>query len=73
MVSELIDTTSATWKEDVIRETFTRFDADEILKIPLCTRQVDDFWAWMRKREVLSVYGPLTVWCYALNLSVRRG
>ena len=40
LVSELIDSTTASWKEDLIRATLTRFDAEEILKIPLCTRKV---------------------------------
>ena len=49
MVSELIDSTTASWKEELIRATFARFDADDILKIPLCTRKVADFWAWQEE------------------------
>ena len=45
-VSDLIDATSAQWKEDLVRSIFTPFDASEILKIPLCTRNITDFWAW---------------------------
>ena len=46
MVSELIDHTSAEWREDVVRQVFIPLDAEAILQIPLCTRQVDNFWAW---------------------------
>ena len=45
-VSELIDETTTSWKEELVRAVFTPFDAEEILKIPLCTRRIDDFWAW---------------------------
>lgn len=45
-VSELIDHTSASWREDMIRDIFIPLDAEAIIKIPLCTRIVDDFWAW---------------------------
>lgn len=45
LVSELIDNTTATWREDRVREVFTPIDAEAILKIPLCTRNVGDFWA----------------------------
>lgn len=46
LVADFIDTTSATWKEQVIRQVFVPVDAEAILKIPLCTRHVEDFWAW---------------------------
>lgn len=39
-VQELIDVTSASWKEDLVRNTFLPFDASIILSIPLCTRRV---------------------------------
>ena len=45
-VSQLIDVTSACWNEGLVRTIFTHFDAEAILKIPLCTRRLDDFWAW---------------------------
>ena len=51
MVSELIDNTIASWREEVIRATFLPFDADTILSIPLCTRVVEDFWAWSCERS----------------------
>jgi hypothetical protein len=46
MVLELINETSATWKEEVICEFFLPMDALAILRIPLCTRRQKDFWAW---------------------------
>lgn len=51
LVAELIDATNATWNEDLVRATFTQFDAAEILKIPLCTRRTDDFWAWHEESQ----------------------
>lgn len=45
-VSELIDVSSATWREDEVRRVFIPIDAEVILKIPLCTKRVEDFWAW---------------------------
>ena len=45
LVSELIDSSSASWREDKVRAVFLPMDADIILKIPLCTRRVDVFWA----------------------------
>ena len=42
----MIHTPTASWNEDYIRSIFTPFDVVEILKIPLCTRRVADFWAW---------------------------
>ena len=55
-VAQLIDATIASWKEDLVRSTFTPFDASEILKIPLCTGKVTDFWAWHEESHgILSV------------------
>ena len=45
-VLELIDKNTASWRAGLVRTVFTPFDAEETLKIPLCTRKVDDFWAW---------------------------
>ena len=45
-VSDLIHTTSAQWKEGLVRSVFTPFDANAILRIPVCTRKLPDCWAW---------------------------
>lgn len=50
-VSDLIDATSAQWRENLVRVVFTPFDAAEILKISLCTRNITDFWAWHEERR----------------------
>ena len=42
-VSDFIDPNTAEWKEGLVRTVFTPFGAEEILKIPLCTRNVTDF------------------------------
>jgi hypothetical protein len=46
LVADLIDTTAAAWREDMVMSIFIRFDAEEILKIPVCLRRINDFWAW---------------------------
>ena len=46
LVSELIDATSTSWKEELVRQVFTPLGAESVLKIPLCTKQVEDFRAW---------------------------
>jgi hypothetical protein len=51
MVSQLIDATTATWNETLIREVFLPMEADIILSIPLCTRWHYDFWAWNFERK----------------------
>lgn len=51
LISELIDPTSATWREELVRQVFIPIDVEAILHIPLCTRRVDDFWAWQGDLE----------------------
>lgn len=46
LVSALIDHTSVSWREDMVRDIFVPLDAEAIIKIPLCIRTVEDFWAW---------------------------
>jgi hypothetical protein len=46
VVAQLIDETSATWKEYLIRACFLPVDATAIRNIPLCTRGQPDIWAW---------------------------
>jgi hypothetical protein len=56
MVHELINHTEAAWNTDLVRQVFLPMDADAILSIPLCTRIVEDFWAWhFEKRGIFSV------------------
>ena len=42
-VSELINSTTCSWNEQLVRATFVPIDAETILQIPLCTRQIEDF------------------------------
>lgn len=46
MVADLIDGMTVTWRKDLVHSVFTHFDAAKILKIPLCTRTVTNFWEW---------------------------
>ena len=69
-VSELMDATTTTWREELIRENFIPFDVDAIMSIPLCTRVIDDFWAWEAERS-----GRFTVKsCYrmVMNKKIHR-
>ena len=42
-VAELLQPTTGAWNEDLVRSVFIRFDADAILKIPVCTSNIEDF------------------------------
>lgn len=50
-VHELIEQTTSSWREELVRAVFIPIDAEAILKIPLCTRRVDDFWAWSKENR----------------------
>jgi hypothetical protein len=55
-VSDFINIVEATWKVDQLRQFFLPMDVEAICSIPLCTRRMDDFWAWhYEKSGVLSV------------------
>lgn len=43
MVSDLIDSTSASWKKEVLEHNFVAIDVKVILGIPLCTKNMEDF------------------------------
>jgi hypothetical protein len=43
---DLIDETSTSWKEDLVKACFINEDATTILSIPLCTRRQSNFCAW---------------------------
>lgn len=36
----------ATWDREKVQHVFISFDAEVILSIPLCTRQLSDFLSW---------------------------
>ena len=51
LVKELIDGTSATWREDLICNTFLTIVAESITSIPLCTRVITIFWSWNHEKN----------------------
>ncbi|XP_073358296.1 uncharacterized protein [Aegilops tauschii subsp. strangulata] len=63
LVSELISNVSATWDKQLVQATFLPMDVQVILGIPLCTRNVPDFWAWHHEKHgffsVKSAYNML--------------
>ena len=50
-VSELLIPATAQWNVNYICSVFLPVDADTILKIPVCTRNMEDFWAWHPDRK----------------------
>ena len=50
-VSELLSPATASWNEGLVRSVFLPIDAEAILKIPVCTKNIDDFWAWHPDRK----------------------
>ena len=50
-VSELMLPAAASWNEGVIRQVFLPIDAEAILRIPVCTRNIEDFWAWYPEKK----------------------
>lgn len=44
MVSELLLPATASWNEELIRATFLPINGEAILRIPVCTRNISDFW-----------------------------
>src|SRR4051812_33665305 len=67
-VSELLDRNTTSWKEELIREVFIPVDCAAILKIPICTNQQEDFWAWEGERD-----GNLSVrFAYRMFMHTKR-
>ena len=46
LVSDLIDSSTASWDRWKLQEFFTPADIEVITSIPLSTRHQEDFWAW---------------------------
>ena len=56
LVASYINNTSATWRVDRLGEFFLPMDIEVIQTIPICTRRIDDFFAWhYEKTGVFSV------------------
>jgi hypothetical protein len=51
LVSELIESSIASWKQEMVRATFLPIDADVSLNIPLYTQKCSDFWAWAHEKK----------------------
>ena len=45
-VAEMLQPATRSWNEGLVQSVFIRLDADAILRIPVCTRNIDDVWAW---------------------------
>ena len=70
LVSELIDRSSASWREEKVREVFIPLDVESILRIPLCTRRVSDFWAW--GEDDRGVFSVRSVYKFLLGTKLRN-
>ena len=44
-VAEFIDTCTASWNDEKLRQYFLSMDVDIIKEIPICNRRYVDFWA----------------------------
>lgn len=67
LVSELINNTSATWMRDRLEQFFLPLDVLVIMGIPLCTRNVEDQWAWnFEKNGLFTVRSA-----YKMSVSTR--
>jgi hypothetical protein len=78
LVADLIDASSSSWREEELRRVFVPVDVEVILQIPLCTKKINDFWAWGEDRRgkfsVSSVYRMLfNMKCQRENLLDGRG
>jgi hypothetical protein len=51
LVSDLIDSTSACWKEDMLNATFLPMDVHAIMEIPLSLINQEDTWAWSQEKN----------------------
>ena len=49
-VSDLI-LPGAEWDRAAVSQIFLPTDAQAIISIPLCTRQIEDFWAWVHEKN----------------------
>lgn len=52
-VSELLVPATAQWNEELLRIVFLPVDVEAILQILVCTRNMEDFWAWHPDRKGL--------------------
>lgn len=50
-VSELINSTTSSWNEQLVRSIFISIDAEAVFAIPLFTWKVECFWAWSEDRR----------------------
>lgn len=69
-VSELISTTTATWNEALVHTVFLSIDAEAILRIPLCTRNIPDFWAWSGEKK--GQFSVKSAYRMILNTKINR-
>lgn len=62
-VLDLINGTNASWREELVRNSFLPIDATTILGLPVCTRNISDFWSWAHETNgcflVFSAYRML--------------
>lgn len=50
LVSNLIDRSNAVWRQDIIEKSLLTDDSKVIYEIPICTRNIEDEWAWAFER-----------------------
>ena len=69
-VSELLIPATAQWNVNYIRSVFLPVDVDTILKIPVCTRNMEDFWAWHPSRK--GVFSISSAYKFIIKTKMQR-
>jgi hypothetical protein len=69
-VASFIDSTSATWKVDLLEEHFLLVDVEVIRSIPMSNRRMIGIWAW--HYEKIGVLTARSTYCLLVQTKRRR-
>lgn len=58
------------WDIAVLAEVFLPVDVVAIRSIPICTRQVDDFWSWAHEKN--GVFSVRSTYRMVVSTKIRR-
>lgn len=70
LVSELMLHSIGDWNRELVHNVFIPFDAKAILSIPVCTRQVENFWAWGHNPK--GIFSVRSAYQMLLTRKIRR-
>jgi hypothetical protein len=69
-VASFIDSTSATWKVDLLEEHFLPVGVEVIQSIPMNTSRMDNIWAW--HYDKIGVLTVRSTYCLLVHTKRRR-